>query len=112
MSISIHFGPFRVRFGPIRSASGESWGVGWGRGGVGERGFCKGKEYHQSMLILANLRLDLRESIHLSFGIPVCCPEGPPRVFGPFRAPSGVSWGVGLGSGVGRRGFCKGKEYY
>ena len=21
-------------------------GVGWGRGGVGERGFCKGKEYH------------------------------------------------------------------
>ena len=29
-------GPFRVRFG----------GVGWGRGGVGERGFCKGKEYH------------------------------------------------------------------
>ena len=31
-------GPFRVRFG----------GVGWGRGGVGERGFCKGKEYHES----------------------------------------------------------------
>ena len=29
-------GPFRVRFG----------GVGWGRGGVGERGYCKGKEYH------------------------------------------------------------------
>ena len=29
-------GPFRVRFG----------GVGLGRGGVGERGFCKGKEYH------------------------------------------------------------------
>ena len=28
-------GPFRVCFG----------GVGWGRGGVGERGFCKGKEY-------------------------------------------------------------------
>ena len=26
-------GPFRVRFGSI----------GWGRGGVGERGFCKGK---------------------------------------------------------------------
>ena len=47
MSNSIHFGPFRVRFGPIRSVSGGfllSWSVGWGRGGVGERGFCKGKE--------------------------------------------------------------------
>ena len=45
--ISVHFGsvwlcsglfgslaPFRVRW--------------WGRGGVGERGFCKGKEYHYS----------------------------------------------------------------
>ena len=30
-------GPFRVCFG---SVSGPFWGVGWGRGGVGERGFC------------------------------------------------------------------------
>ena len=34
---------FRSVSGPFRSVSGESWGVGWGRGGVGERGFCKGK---------------------------------------------------------------------
>ena len=48
-SVSVHFGPFRsvsVQFGPVWAAAGESWGVGWGRGGVGERGFCKGKEYH------------------------------------------------------------------
>ena len=50
MSNSIHFGPFRVRFGPFRATSGESWGVGWGRGGgVGERGFCQGKEYRYSV---------------------------------------------------------------
>ena len=46
---SINFGPFRpvsVQFGPFRAASGDSWGVGWGRGGVGERAFCKRQEYH------------------------------------------------------------------
>ena len=42
-SILVRFGPFWVRFGCI---SGPSWGVGSGRGGVVERGFCKGKEYH------------------------------------------------------------------
>ena len=39
------FGPFwsvSVQFGPFRASSGESWGAGWGRGGVWERGFCKG----------------------------------------------------------------------
>ena len=44
---TVQFNPFRsvsVQFGPFRAASGESWGVGWGRSGVGERGFCKGKE--------------------------------------------------------------------
>ena len=54
------FGPFRLRFGPFvsvwlrlapfrvcfGSVSGPFRGVGWGRGGVGERGFCMGKEYH------------------------------------------------------------------
>ena len=35
--------PFRVRFG---SVSGPFRSVGWGWGGVGERGFCKGKEKH------------------------------------------------------------------
>ena len=48
-SVSAPFGsvwllsaPFRLLFG---SFSGPFRGVGWGRGGVGERGFCKGKEY-------------------------------------------------------------------
>ena len=54
--ISVHFGSVSVRFGfiwlrlpmaPFRvcsgSVSGPFRGVGWGRGGVGERGFCKGK---------------------------------------------------------------------
>ena len=52
-------GPFRLRFGSIwlrlalfrlcfGSVSGPFQGVGWGRVGVGERGFCKGKEYHYS----------------------------------------------------------------
>ena len=31
--------------------------------------------------------------------------------FGPFRAASGESWGVGWG-GVGESGFSKGKEYH
>ena len=56
--ISVHFGsisaPFGSRFGsvsgPFGSVSGlfrgPFRGVGWGRGRVGERGFCKGKEYH------------------------------------------------------------------
>ena len=42
-SISIRFGPILSVF---REASGESWGVGCGRGGVEERGFWKGKGYH------------------------------------------------------------------
>ena len=56
----LDFGPFRLRLAPFRlrfgsvlapfrvcfgSVSGLFRGVGWGRGGVGERGFCKGKEY-------------------------------------------------------------------
>ena len=48
--ISVHFGSVSVCFGsvwlrsaPFRVRFGS---VGWGRGGVGERGFCKGKEYH------------------------------------------------------------------
>ena len=61
-SISVRFGSFRVRLGPFRVCFWSVWGpfrgVGWGRGGgrgwgrggvgggVGERGFCKGKEYH------------------------------------------------------------------
>ena len=37
----------RQGFGSVLgSVSGPFRGVGWGRGGVGERGFCKGKEYH------------------------------------------------------------------
>ena len=44
------FGPFRVRSGPFRvcfrSVSGPFRSVGWGRGGVGERGFWKGNDYH------------------------------------------------------------------
>ena len=55
--ISVHFGSISVRFGsvwlclaPFRvcfgSVSGPFRGAGWGRGGVGERDFCKGKEYH------------------------------------------------------------------
>ena len=46
----VRFGPFRVRLGPFGSISGlfrvRFGSVGWGRGGVGERGICKGKEYH------------------------------------------------------------------
>ena len=56
----LDFGPFRLRFGPFRSVwvrlalfrvcfgsgSAPFRGVGWRRGGIGERGFCKGKEYH------------------------------------------------------------------
>ena len=37
-------GLFWVCFG---SVSGPFRGVGWGRGEVGERGLCKGKEYHE-----------------------------------------------------------------
>ena len=39
-----------VRFGPIRSVSGGFWRVLGCRGGVGERGFCKGKESHQTWM--------------------------------------------------------------
>ena len=55
----LDFGPFRLRLAPFRLRFGSVWGlfrvrfgsfsgcwVGSGRGGVGERGFCKGKEYH------------------------------------------------------------------
>ena len=50
--ISVHFSsvsaPFGLRFGSFRlrfgSVSGPFQGVGWVRGGVGERGLCKGKE--------------------------------------------------------------------
>ena len=53
----LDFSPFQLRFGSVRlrlarfwvcfgSISGPFRGVGWGRGGVEERGFCKGKEYH------------------------------------------------------------------
>ena len=48
--ISVHFGSVWLRFGsvwlclaPFRVRFGSFW---WGRGGVGEKGFCKGKEYH------------------------------------------------------------------
>ena len=44
--ISVHFGSVWLRSGPFGSVSGPFRGVGWGRGGVRERGFCKGKEYH------------------------------------------------------------------
>ena len=52
--ISVHFGSvsalFRLRLALFRvcfgSVSGLFRDVGWGRGGVGERGFCKGKAYH------------------------------------------------------------------
>ena len=40
------FGSVWLRFG---SVSGPFRGVGWGRGEVGERGFCKGKEYHYTL---------------------------------------------------------------
>ena len=54
--ISVHFGSVWLRLAPFRVCSGSVsgpfrvrfGGVGWGRGGVGERGFCKGKEYHYS----------------------------------------------------------------
>ena len=47
-SVRVHLAPFGlapfwVGYG---SVSGPFRGVGWGRGGVRERGFCKGKEYH------------------------------------------------------------------
>ena len=45
-SVSVRFGSVWIRFG---SVSGSSWGVGSGWGGVVERGFCKGKEYHYSI---------------------------------------------------------------
>ena len=41
--VSGPLGPFRVRFGCFGSGSGPFRGVGWGRGGVGQRAFCKGK---------------------------------------------------------------------
>ena len=55
--ISVHYGSVSVRFGSVwlrlalfqvcfGSVSGPFRGVGCGQGGVGERGFCKGKEYH------------------------------------------------------------------
>ena len=58
----LDFGPFRLRLAPFGSVWRSVWlrfgsvsglfrgrfgGVGWGRGGVGERGFCKRKEYHR-----------------------------------------------------------------
>ena len=45
-------GPFRVCFG----------GAGWGRGGVGERGFCKGKEYHYPF-VLPEIPLGVLEGV-------------------------------------------------
>ena len=51
----LDFGPFRLHLAPFRlrsvwlrfgSVSGPFRSAGWGGGGVGERGFCKGKEYH------------------------------------------------------------------
>ena len=40
-------GLFRVCFGSVSGLFRVRFGsVGWGRGGVRERGFCKGKEYH------------------------------------------------------------------
>ena len=44
-SVSARFGSVWLRFG---SVSGPFRVVGWGWGGVGERGFCKGKEYHKT----------------------------------------------------------------
>ena len=48
--IPVHFGSVWLRSGPFGSVSGlfrvRFGGVGWDRGGIGERGFCKGKEYH------------------------------------------------------------------
>ena len=56
----LNFGPFPLRVAPFGSVwlrfgsvSGPFRGVGWGRGGVGERGFCKGKEYHYSRIKLS-----------------------------------------------------------
>ena len=44
----LRLAPFQLRLAPFRvcfgSVSGPFRGVGWGRDGVGERGFCKGKE--------------------------------------------------------------------
>ena len=37
---NVHFDPFQSVSGPFRVASGKSWGVGWCRGGVVERGCC------------------------------------------------------------------------
>ena len=83
--ISVHFGsvwlrsgpfgsvwldPFRVCFG---SVSGPFRRVGWGRGGVGERGFCKGKEYHYSG--------PTRRSINFSF---LNIPLGPLGLYNEF----------------------------
>ena len=69
-SVWLRSGPFRVCFG---SVSGPFGGVGWwGRGGVGERGFCKGKEYHypclpqQGTLQKARIRKVL-------FSVVICC---------------------------------------
>ena len=62
-SVWLRLAPFRVCFG---SVSGPFRGVGWGRGGVGERGFCKGKEYHYS-------RATSPES-------PECAPQSPKTV--------------------------------
>ena len=42
----VHFGSFRLRLGPFRVCFGSVWGLFGVLGGVGERGFCKGKEYH------------------------------------------------------------------
>ena len=70
-SVWLRLAPFRVCFG---SVSGPFRGVGWGRGGVGESGFCNGKEYHYLRRFArtakkrapTNLRIGSRESGHLS----------------------------------------------
>ena len=53
-SISVRFGSVSVHFG---SVSGPSWGVGSGRGGVVERGFCKGNLSITTMNLLKTMVL-------------------------------------------------------
>ena len=47
-------GPFRVRFGVL--------------GGVGERGFCKGKEYHYFRIVLTSYNYLLEMTVKDSWG--------------------------------------------